>query len=1233
MSLGKLSALAFYSKGYLSKVENGEKPLTLELARSCDQALGTGGTLERLVPVPGPDSGEAGRPVSGRHTEAVCPYRGLSAFGRDDSPWFFGREADTAALLAQLTERLQEPGPLMVLAPSGAGKSSLLRAGLLPALARGVLPAAGSQDWPVALLTPGEHPLKELLAEVTRATAAPVPLGKSMRAGAGAFAAAVGHATNGALVTVVDQFEETFTLCRDEAERIAFIEALLALAAPRPEDHAATPTALVVLGARADFYDRCLAYPGLAASLQRGQVALGPLSEAQLREVITRPARRAGLEIEAGLVEVLLRDIGLTPHDSSRTAIPSVGALPLLSHALLGTWQHREKGTLTVAGYRLTGAVWGAVATTAERAYASLSAQQQPAARRILLQLVHIGAEKETGHRTPTAHLLGGDSGSPAPQDALEVFTRARLLIQDTSHVELAHEALIHAWPRLRRWIDEDRARLRDHQLLTETAATWGRENRDAGLLYRGARLAAAHERAAEPGESRPHLTEVAREFLEASTEAEGVERRREQHRIRRLRQMTGSLVALLVLALVVGGVALQQNQEARTQHRVAISRELAARADKLLADRTEAAMLVAASAYRRSASAEARSSLLSAYGQYRSREFTGHAKHVNAVAFSPDGRTLATVSALNDVKLWNTSNRGLVATLSGHGTTVAGVAFSPDGRTLATVSYDRSVKLWDVAAHRLIATLLGHRREVVAVAFSPDGRTLATAGFDRTVRLWDIARQRQASVLSGHTGSVHALAFSPDGRTLASVSSDHTARLWDIATRRNRTTLTGHKDIVMGAAFSPDGRTLATTSADRTARLWDVTTRKQTAVLTGHTDLVAGARFSPDGLTLATVGYDRTARLWDVTTRRTVAVLTAAKGNDVVTMAAFSPDGRTLVTANTGTDYAIFWDASSHRQIATLSGQRTPGTVVSFSPDGRWLAGGDDNGTVTLRDSRTPQSTSSFTTGTSPVNGLAFTPDGNTLAVANGSKDISVRETASGRQTATFHGDTGAVNELAYSPDGHTLATADNYTTRLWSTATHRQTAVLTGHKRPVTKLAFSPDGRVLVTASVDGTVKLWNTGSGQAIATLDDLADSIIAIALSPDGRTLAAAGRDRMVHLWDIRTHRRTAQLHGHTRSIDGAAFSPDGRTLVTTSEDHTVRLWDPASGKAKAVLSAPGASRSPGFSPDGRTLAAASDDTMVRLWDLDADKVAEQICDLSTQHRWAEVLPGLPPGSPC
>lgn len=831
LSLADLARQTHYSKGYLSKIETGSKRVTVDVARRCDDVLRAGGELVRMVGETGPrgadgnaGTGDTGA-QAGARADGECPYRGLPAFTAQEARWFFGRDRATAELIERVFERIGD-GPLMLLAPSGAGKSSLLNAGFVPALRGGGFPMPGSDTWPVLRFTPTAHPLDELLDCAARALDGDpgVTVGELRDRPHALLEAVRRHAGGDRVdgpgrtpppprpVLLVDQFEELFTLCSDEDERRAFVRVLSALATARPVPDGRVPdgpgAAVVVLGVRADFSGNCLDLPELAPVFTRGLFVLPPMSLAELRESITRPAELAGLALEPGLFPLLMRDVGLRDDQPDRT--PS-GVLPLVSHALLATWRQREGATLTVDGYERTGGIQGAIARTAEEVFTRLYPAEQNTLRRVLVRLVHVadgtGATRRRMSRTALMEQLA-DAGPAAA--ALDAFVRARLITMDRDTVEITHEALLHAWPRLRGWIRADRAGLLVHQQLAHAAAEWEREGRDPSALHRGTRLETARAWADEhDGRSRLGPLEAA--FLRASQDAEDG-RERQAGRQVRLRQWTlVTLVVLLVLAVGAGGLAYQQRAGALDQERVARSRALALQSAALAAGRPEASMLLAGQAYRTAATSEARGALLSTQSQPFTARLGGHGGPVNAVAFGPGNGLLATAGSDGTVLLRRVADRRTIATFTLPGR-VRAVAFSPDGKMLAATSTDGPARLWDTAGRGAGAQLPGSTTGARAVAFAPDGRSLAVGGADGTIGLWDAAGDHRAlASLTGHTGRVNSLAYAADGRTLVSAGADRTVRLWDPVEAGPQAVLTGHTDEVLGVAFAPDGRTVAT--------------------------------------------------------------------------------------------------------------------------------------------------------------------------------------------------------------------------------------------------------------------------------------------------------------------------------------------------------------------------------------------------------------------------------------
>jgi len=877
----------------------------------------------------------AARGAGGQPAGAVTfsPYRGLAVFEERDAALFFGREAAIGQVLERMSRLLGGPGLLVVSGVSGAGKSSLLRAGVLPRL-RGVgLPGApGAASWPCVVFTPTRAPLDELalrVAPLAGADAAAVRRG--LEADPAWFALTARQAalarphwqqtySDGSaaerdqppgqrrVLLVVDQFEEVFTQCAEEGQRRAFITALHAAAtAGHGPDPA--PAALVVLGVRADFEARCADYPQLAGPVQ-DRYLVTAMTERQLRMAITEPAKMAGSKVDDDLVGALLAEV--------RTGQPGTsgaGALPLLSHALDQAWRSRAGQAVTLADYERAGGIEGAVAGSAQRAYDQLTPAQQAAARQVFLRLTATSSDGiDTAGRATRAELTEGKSAAEAQDVAavLEAFAAQRLLILAAGAVEISHEVLLTAWPLLRdTWLADTHADRIVRTRLHRTAAEWARQSRDPSYLYGGSLLAAATGTAARIGADparHPPLSQTETDFLHASGRAH-------RRTVRRRQGLIALLTALVLGFAAATVVAIHAGQQVTHRLNVVTSGQLSSQS-RLIGDTNPAlSKLLSVAAWRINPSSSARHAMLAAAAR-PGIAVLPTLDVVNSVAFSPDGKTLADGDVSGNVQLWDVATRRQTSAIpSPAGPSGVAAVFSPDGRTLVIGSYDGSVRFWDVATRQQAGGPLTSHNGGTSMAISRDGKTLAGGFGDGSIRLWDVATRRPiGGPLTGHNGRVNSVAFSPDGKTLATGNSNGSAVLWDVAAHRPiGGPLISQDGWVTSVAFSPDGKTLAGGFGDGWVRLWDVaTSRPIRGPFVGHNGGTSVA-FSPDGKTLAGGFGDGSIRLWDVATSRPIGGPFTGH-TEAVNSVAFSPGGTTLASGSS--DLTVrFWNVAAPGQ------------------------------------------------------------------------------------------------------------------------------------------------------------------------------------------------------------------------------------------------------------------------------------------------------------------------------
>ena len=1152
------------------------------------------------------------------------PYLGLVPYDESHAQVFYGRERMTAELAVKLTET----GFVVVTGASGAGKSSLLRAGLVPALARGKL-VPGSGRWLCKVITPTEDPLTELAAHIAaldgsdfreiRKRLAETPdqahviFRQAIVAGA---TRGGGHQTLydiGRMILIVDQFEQVFTAVPHDgstAERHAYITALCA-AATRPTGPNGKPPALVVLAVRGDFWDRCAAHPELSAALDEGQFVVGPMTDSDMRLAITGPAEAAGLHIEDALADVILSELRTTGQTTS------AGVLPLLSQAMLLTWENREGSRLTSRGYRQAGGVAHAVQISADAVYDVLPSVQQTLAREMLRKMIVIGSDQRLGRRrlsTSDLHAGYSDTESRQLDEVLEAFAAKRLIVLNDGTAEIAHDVLLDAWPRLRGWLEEDKTSWVLYSQLVEDATTWRDTGEDPSFLYRGTQLAALQQETARwsiDSVRYPTLSDTTRSFLSASylTSTRGIRRRR---------MAVIALVVLFIASLAGGATAALSARQANREHSLAVSGQLAAESEVLDSSDPVTASLLSAAAWDIARTPRAAQSMLNVLAQPVRAVLPSPGGAVSAVAFSPDGRIMAAASSTgNNIRFWNVAARrqiGMPLPVSGAGA----VAFSPDGKFLATGS-DVGAQLWSVATHRRIGSPLPVQ-EVDAIAFSPDGRMLATAGNGGTATLWDVATHRSiGSPLP--VQEVDTIAFSPDGRMLATAGIGSTATVWDVATRQQ----TGSPLPVQGVgavAFSPDGKTLATEDLDSTARLWDVTTHLEIGqpliASAGVPASIFSAAFSPDGNILATAG-NKGIQLWDLNLHVQLSVTSPTSDGAM----AFSPDGKTIAIAGDNSGLSLLDLTINQRSGFPLVVQpKVSGASsmeMAFSPDGRILATAFD-GLVRLWDPATRRKLGPPL----PVSGaadVAFSPDGKIIATSD-TDGIQLWDLATRHRLGRPLPFPGALT-AAFSPDGKILAVVDANGTHLWNLATHRQL----GRTLPgsADAIRFSTNGKIVVTSNENGTINLIDTATRRSTGRIAGIGEPL-SMAFKPHSTTLATIigpvnATGGTVQLWDATTHQRIgAPWAAMANNTSAVAFSPDGMILATGDDDGRAKLWDVATQQqigAPLLVSDGGPINNIAFNSAGTILAIAIGNT-VQLWNVAVpSNLLSAVCEIANR----------------
>ncbi|PSB03120.1 NB-ARC domain-containing protein [Merismopedia glauca] len=546
-----------------------------------------------------------------------------------------------------------------------------------------------------------------------------------------------------------------------------------------------------------------------------------------------------------------------------------------------------------------------------------------------------------------------------------------------------------------------------------------------------------------------------------------------------------------------------------------------------------------------------------------------GHNSWVLSLAFHPNGVIFSSSSADATIKLWDVQTGQCLQTLQGHDNEVWSVAFSPNGKLLASGSDDRTIKLWNISTGECLRTFQGHVSWVHSVAFTLDGQSLISGSDDETIRLWNISTGECVKTFQGHSDGIRSIAISPDGRMLASSSEDQSVKLWNISTGKCLKTLQGHSNEIYSVAFHPQGDLLASVSHDQSVKLWNISTGECLRTFQGHSSWVYSVAFSPQGDLLASGSYDQTVRLWNITTGQCLRKFQGYTSQ--LLSVAFSPDRQILVSGSHDSLVRL-WNLETDRVLRTIQGHLAAVWSVTFSPDGQTLASGSEDRTVRLWDANTGQCLQIFRGHHALVWSVAFSPDGQVLASSSEDRTVRLWDIKTGQVVRILQEHLGAVWSIAFSPDGQTLASGSHdQTVKLWDLGTGQCKNTLVGHKSWVWSVAFSPDGKLLATTSPDRTIRLWSIDRNECLKVLE-INGWLQLVVFSPDGNILGGCSRDLTIQLWDVNKNRCFKALQGHTGRIWSLTFNRDSRTLVTCGEDETIKQWDIETGKCLKTLRA-------------------------------------------------------------
>lgn len=1165
-------------------------------------------------------------------TPGQPPYKGLTFYDTADEQIFFGRR-DRAQ---KICEMITTQSFVAVVGGSGSGKSSLVRAAVLPMLIR--------DGWNTLVLRPNVQPMLELLRALNLAATPSLSVDDlsayNTQTVLQTIIALAASASAQRLVLVIDQFEEIFTIAKDKSANTTFVSNLLAAQA--------YPALSVMIVVRADFYHRLTDFADLPAAVAERQVYLTAMTREQITEVIKMPLQKHGWRIQEGLVEVILDDVGQEP-----------GGLPFLSHALLETWRRRRSNVLTLSGYRETGGVKGAIAATAEEVWQTFTLNEQITARTILIELTELGERDgdqqltpDTRRRRTYTDLAALALPSTELDTVLEALVWRRLLTRDHDQIEVAHEALIRAWPRLQAWLDADRDRLRLQRQIQTDATNWAQHDQNSSYLYTGVRLTFVR---AELATKRISLHPLAHTFINASQK---IHRRNrffqfgigivlftlllitlliQQNSLAAQRSANATIVANVTaqagaaatiqvrataevrarsIALSAKATAETSNAIALNQARLAKAGELAAAAGREVAQpvfESSLALLLAIRAVTMTQPSDgpvfinattALDEVVRKVSPWR-MTLLGHTGDLTSAVFSPTGKHILTGSYDDTARIWDTETGQLLYTLQGHTDSVTSAVFSPDGKRILTGSNDDTARIWSAETGQPLNILQGHTGYILSASFNRSGDIIATASVDGSVRIWNSKFGQLLHVIQAHTSPVLSATFSLDSHRIVTVSSDRSACVWDTQTAQMLYCLQDHGISIVSAIFSSDGLHIVTGSFDNTPRIWEARTGKLLYKLEGHTNSAPSVCFSPDGQYIVTGSTDKTARIWNANTGQLIHTLRGHTSK--LTSVIFSPDGGRVVTTSEDKTARI-WDAETGQYLYALQGHSGSVVSASFSSDGqKMVTAGDQSARIWAAE--IGQTLHVLQGHTETVMAATFSSDDRYIITASYDNTVRIWDSTTGQELYQLQSQPNRIISAVFSPDDkHIVTTNDNSIVYIWDVESGKELHQLGGTRDGLSLTNFSPDSKYIVIPDYDSTVRIWDIESGQELYQLQGHNNSVNSAAFSPNGNLIVTASADKTARIWASQTGQLLQILQGHKNSVKLAVFSPDSQHVITTSDDNTARIWNVTTGRPLYLLQGhTDRVFAVAYSPDGHHIVTASLDRTVRLWDADTGQL--------------------------